>query len=264
MADLIRKGYIIYNTAQTPTDVYIESKPPPEPNQNFNLGGHCIECTENFTFIANGLQLVLGKGKHYFPPIFAFSTFHVIDNTPISSYEAIYDNSLSQVEYFIQYPIVFENLSDPLNNNKCCGLKGCLGVFDGSLCDTNYYKPRKEKYVKTITHHDLTSAWLYSHQIDKVQKDPEITQYFTGYDKYWVRQSNPPCIAVSYKRENREILERLLKDKYDIKLPDFEPVNEPIYEPTTYEEQKAEFDAYFEKIKSLEDAGIIKFVDIDS
>jgi hypothetical protein len=60
------------------------------------------------------------------------------------------------------------------------------------------------------------SGFLYDTQVSKIQKDDEVTRYFDGWDRDWVRASSPPCIAVSFTLRNFESIKRVLKEKYNV------------------------------------------------
>lgn len=273
----LKYGFIKLNTSYIPT---IWSKE--LVTDRFKLNGSIyIKSKIPLELEIGGLKYTINNGEHYIPSsIHTYHEIKILTDIFNNSECEIYHNCACNDEYFtaekiiINYLILINSIF-PKNKNECTIFSIGMGgsstykkICDRKL-DENYINFSRDFYwlfyYDIYMHKDPNqytySQCIYHMDIDKVQKDEDVTQYLINWDKNFVRQSYPPCIAISYYETNYEPLKKILKNKYDIKLN--KPQPNDIRKIKPYEEFVSQILERNNKIKQFEELGIFEFVTLN-
>lgn len=267
---MLNPGYILINTDKIPdTDEIIEECTQDVTVEQFNSGTRAdiiIESEEIINIKFNDILCVIQPGKYFF--IYgSLGMYHSVTIMEPISYVKMQQVMLKTMDYtrsIIQsrYSMVLKNVTTVENHDK---IVVCTGMF-GKKSEFNFeayelFKPYKDKVAPYQDPEKNTcSQYIYHNDIHLVQKDIDVTDFFTSYDKTRIRLSNPPCIAVSYREKDFDDVKHILQKKYSINISKPEVSRQHI--PTTQEEQNNEVLELMNKLYKGENEGYFEIVSI--
>jgi len=261
---MYRKGYICYDTRIIPT---FEKESMIELFDNNIYQSTLFDANSDFHLEICGNIFRFEKGMHYLPNLCPFHPVKLIDNFEnVKRYRIVTDDN-----YFIAYKsmcyyvVVFTNIFNDNNENllMACGMSNKLNIEGhdfNMLIHKCYYKPNTTKNIKIDISKSSCSKYIYSHDVSKIQKDSKITDLLENWDKDFIRESFPPCIAICYKYENHDKLEELLNELYRIKLGKYNP--DDVCVNIEESEINNDIEKFNLQLNTCESKGYFKFVDV--
>ncbi len=225
MTAVVPLHYVLYNTEKIPQYSTLMPTTGYEVGEYLQVPGHhtLIEASQDVEVLIGGAPYILKAGAHYFPYLPAFHSFAIPKVAPVKVSTIMFESYYCEMEeaqkMLLLGPafIVYSGITSPNDDETAIMSEGMYGrIPDLASFLTNSKRAptvSKHKYVQTS---NVRSQWLYHMDISKIQRDPEVTKYFLTYDKDYVRQSMPPCIAVTYRDTDMEALRQILSRKYSI------------------------------------------------
>ena len=267
---MLNPGYILINTDKIPdTDEIIEEFTQDITIEQFNSGTRAdiiIESDEIINIKFNDMLCVIQPGKYFFISG-SLGMYHSVRIMEPTSYVKMQQIMLKARDYTMnilksRYSMVLKNVTTVENHDEIVvhtGMFGKKSEFNFEAYEL--FKPHKDKVDPCQDPEKNTcSQYIYHNDIHLVQKDIDVTDYFTSYDKTGIRMSNPPCIAVSYREKDFDDIKHILQKKYSINIS--KPKVSIQYIPTTQEEQNDEVLKLMNKLYEGENAGYFKIVNI--
>jgi len=258
--ETLKYGYIKFNSRYIPN--FLKKGEKNEQKCNLN---NCVYIISDkpVDIIFNGKIFVLESGEHYIPNFHVFSTLRIL-----SDHAEVYDNCIVDTHYhevfrlMNNYLVYIDTLHNNDNNLKVVFTSGMCGSLNDSdiertsnkkgniLEDFNLNFFDYYQYQYRDPGEYIHSRFIYNTDVGIVQKDTEVTKYLEDWDKQFVRESMPPCIAIVYKGKNFESLKNVLKTKYNITLEKCTPEVIKHRKMKKYEEIISQIVKYNEKLQN--------------
>lgn len=227
-----------------------------------------------------GTKYLLKSGEYYIPGFYTFHDINILTDLTNNDDCEVYHECMCDKDYFgafktmISDSILVKSIH-PKNENEYIVFRGGMGgtLTYEQICERNKIDENNinfsaicwlqchDVYMNKNSGDDTYSQFIYHVNIKDVQKDHDVTQYLTNWDKDFVRHSMPPCIAINYSESNYEALKKVLKKKYDINLYKCEPDYIRTVKP--YDKIVSQIAERNNHIKKYEDLGIFKFVTLN-
>ncbi len=226
-----------------------------------------------------GVEYTLESGKHYIPYLHIYHNIKILTDLSNNEECEVYHNCLCDDKYHDAF-IIMCQYNFVLVKSIHSENKSAIFIFGSGMAGLTTYEEISNKKVNEYNIYfssdcrwlsfcdiyknkdptkDTYSQFIYNINIKQVQEDNDVTQYLINWDKDFVRDSMPPCIAICYSETNYEELKDVLKRKYNIKLSKpREPNNVIKIKP--YENILSQIRERNNNIKKYKDMGIFEFV----
>ncbi len=226
-----------------------------------------------------GVKYTIESGEHYIPNLHIYHHIKILTDLSNNEECEVYHNCICDDKYhdaFImmcQYNFVLVKSIHSENESTIFIFGSGMGgsttyekIYDKKVNGDNINFSSDCRWLSSCDIYknkdptkDTYSQFIYDINIAQVQKDNDVTQYLINWDKKFVRDSMPPCIAICYSETNYEELKDVLKRKYNIKLSKpREPHNVIKIKP--FENILSQIRERNDNIKKYEDMGIFEFV----
>lgn len=289
------KGVIVINTEFIPTEKripHVINTSSVNGSYRINICGKIIKTNEDIDVDINtSMSFILKKGTHYFSKVFnTFSQINIkINESQLKNIE-LYDVSIVDIknEYYYtytdihMYPVIYKSIvlnsgycyEHNLNQCDCDGTKYLLcfmgQTFSASLSRHGIEHLKKLmddhkildiKDYKYETNYNVLGAYIYSHDVKKIQKDNDVTKHLLYYDE-GIRLSNPPCILVRFNKDKIDDINAILAEKYSTKLNNMSYCSTKVNidSEIIYENTKQLYITTNDLIKKGEELGIFNFI----